>query len=167
MGSFGVHFALTHEEVEKLKSINEDVDRLAYVQELIETVYFDHHPELMAESDKAWDAMHRLLSNGELSYDEGPEPLRFTVIGGEPLYFKTDYVLSLKTPKQVKLVSPVLASISKEEFKSRYDLIDDAKYGFPKSEQDFEYTWEWFVGVVSFFQRAAEEDRYVLFKADQ
>lgn len=37
----------------------------------------------------------------------------------------------------------------------------------PTSEEDFEYTWEWFQGVVGFYQRAAKAENYVLFTADQ
>jgi hypothetical protein len=35
------------------------------------------------------------------------------------------------------------------------------------TEQDFEYTWEWFVGLREFWQRAAAENRAVLFTVDQ
>lgn len=93
MGCLGVHFALTAEEAAKLKSFEGDSDRLEYLQEQIEADYFEGHPELKAESDKAWDAIHRLLGDGDLSYCTGPEPLRFVVMGGEPIYAEGRYVL--------------------------------------------------------------------------
>jgi hypothetical protein len=167
MGCLGVHFALAAEEVANLKSFESDSDRLEYLQEQIEVDYFEEYPDLKAESDKAWDAMHRLLGDGDLSYYTGPEPLRFAVIGGEPLHAEGDYIMSLKTPDQVKKVAAAVSSISKEEFKTRYFAIDEAKYGFPKSEEDCEYTWGWFSDVVTLFHRAAAEDRYVLFTANQ
>lgn len=167
MSCLGVHFAITQEEATKLKSIKSDSDRLEFLQEEIETTYFNDHPELKAESDKAWDAMHRLLADGELSYYDGPEPLRFTVIGGDPIYAESDYIMSLKTPEQVKQVSVAIASISKEDFRKKYDLMDEKKYRCQKSTEDFEYTWDWFTGVVGLFQKAAAENRYVLFTADQ
>ena len=84
MGCLGVHFALTEEEAIKLKSFDKDADRLDYLQEEIEDSYFSDHPELMAESDKAWDAMHRALTDGKLTYDRNG-PLSMVVLGGEGL----------------------------------------------------------------------------------
>jgi len=167
MACLGVHFALTHEEVEKLKSFDNDSDRLEYLQEEMEETYFERRPEYVAETDKSWDAMHRLLSDGGLSYYDGPEPLRLAVIGGEPIYSQGDYIMSLKTPAQVKLVSLALGSISREDFHERYQRMDEKKYGFSKSEEDFEYTWNWFDNVVKLYEKAAADDRFVLFTADQ
>jgi hypothetical protein len=167
MACLGVHFALTAEEVATLKAFEEDEERLEHVQEVIEERYLNELPELTAQSDKAWDAMHRLLSDGDLSYEEGPVPLRFTVIGGDPLYFEEDYVMSLKTPEEVKAVAATLPGITKDDFRQRYDAMDEGKYGCPKSDEDSEYTWEWFGGVVALYQKAAAEERYVLFTVDQ
>ena len=167
MACLGVHFALTGEEVEKLRSFTTDSDRLNYLQTQIEETYFAGDAEYIAESDKAWDAMHRLLSDGELSYSDGPEPLRLTVIGGEPIYSAGDYIMSLKSPTQVKAVSDALSVIDEAEFRRRYDRIDEAKYGFPKSSEDLEYTWSSFGGVVALFKKAATQGRHVLFTADQ
>lgn len=167
MSCLGVHFAITDEEVKKLKAFHTDSERLEWLQEFIEEKYYEEYPDLKAESDKAWDAMHRLLSDGDLSYYEGPEPLRYTVIGGEPLYSEDDYIMSLKTPQQVKILASALPVITKDEFRGRYDKMDEIKYGYPKSDEDFEYTWGWFKDVVVLFQRAAQDGRYVLFTADQ
>ena len=40
-------------------------------------------------------------------------------------------------------------------------------YGFPLTDEDFEYTWNWFNGTREFWKLAAQENRYVLFTADQ
>jgi len=167
MGCLGVHFAITFEEVEKLKSFKDDSDRLNYLQEEIEDEYFGSHEDLLAQSDKAWDAIHRALSDGDLSYTTGPYPLRLTVIGGEPLYYETDYILSLKTPKEVKDIALALEAITKDEFYRKYDRIDQGKYGVPKTPEDRAYTWGWLIGVVNLYKTASAEGRYVLFTADQ
>ena len=167
MACLGVHFALTAEEVATLKSIADDSERLDYLQEEIEEKYMADSPDLVAETDKAWDAMHRLLSDGELSYYDGPEPLRFAVIGGEPIYAEDDYIMSLKTPEQARALAVALPIITKEEFKQKYDEMDATKYGCSKSDEDFDYTWDWFSGVVALYTKAAEANRYVLFTADQ
>ena len=149
MSCLGVHFALTESEAAKLKSFDNDSDRLDYLQCEIKETYFADHEEFIAQSDKAWDAMHRSLSDGQLSYTEGPHPLRLAVIGGDPIYAASDYIMSLKTPKQVVDVSLELSKISKEEFRKKYDAMDAEAYGCPKNEDDFEYTWEWLTGVVA------------------
>lgn len=167
MSCLGVHFSLSEDEVCKLKSFDEDTDRLDYLQCEIEERYFEEHRDRVAQSDKAWDAMHRALSDGELSYTTGPHPLRLVIIGGDPIYAEDDYIMSLKTPAQVKEVARALAPITKEDFRKKYDAMDAARYGCPKNTEDFEYTWEWLTVVVAFYQKAATEDRWVLFSADQ
>ena len=167
MSCLGVHYALTSEEVARLKAFDDDSERLDHLQETIEEDYFANHSEFIAESDKSWDAMHRALSDGQLSYTSGPNPLRLAVIGGECLYFEDDYLMSLKTPSEVKSIVQALLLIDEADFRRRYEAIDAEAYGFPKSEQDFGYTWGWFVGVREFYQRAAAADRHVLFTADQ
>jgi hypothetical protein len=167
MGCLGVLFALTVDEVAKLKSFKKDKDRLDHVREEIEDIYFGEHPDLMAETDKAWDAIHRALSDGDLSYTTGPTPLRLAIIGGEPLYSKSDYIMSLKTPEQVKEIAAALATITGDEIKRRYDGVDAKKYGYPKSDEDRSYTCEYFQSVASFYAKAASEGRFVLLTADQ
>jgi hypothetical protein len=167
MGCLGVHIALTTAEVAKLKSFGDDEERLDYFQTEIEERYFSEHEDLKAESDKAWDAMHRALSDGDLSYTSGPHPLRLAVMGGEPIYAEDDYIMSLKTPAQVEEIAVALRTITKEDFRRRYDGIDGDAYGCAKSDEDCEYTWEWFTGVVALYQTAATQGRYVLFTASQ
>ena len=166
MGCLGVHFALTEDEATKLRSFRKDADRLNYLQEELEDSYFSDHPDLMAESDKAWDAMHRSLTNGKLTYDRNG-PLSLVVLGGEPLYYKTDYIMSLKTPAEVESVASAIDAVTKEKLRAGYDRILAKDYGFPKSDHDFDYTWDWFQSVAELFKKAAKAKRYVLFSASQ
>lgn len=167
MGCLGVHFSLSDEEVQQLKSFCDDSDRLDYLQCEIEAKYFEEYEDRLASSDKAWDAMHRSLSDGDLSFTTGPYPLRMAVIGGDPIYVEDDYIMSLKAPTEVKDVAKALAAVTKDDFRMKYDAMDAEKYGYPKDDQDFEYTWDLLTGVVAFYQKAAAEGRWVLFSADQ
>lgn len=167
MSCLGVHFSLSEEEVRKLKSFSDDRDRLDHLQCEIEEKYFEEHGDRVAQSDKAWDAMHRSLSDGDLSYTTGPYPLRLAVIGGESIYAEDDYIMSLKTPAEVKDVAKALATVTKEDFRKKYDAMDAEKYGCPKDDEDFDYTWDWLTGVTVFYEKAAAEGRSVLFSADQ
>jgi hypothetical protein len=167
MGCRGVHFALTESEAAALRAKPDDQTRLNYLQEHIEEAYFSQHPEHLAESDKAWDAMHRLLADGELSYDGGVYPLNHVVLAGESLYGGDDYIISLKSPQQVREIDKALESLSESEFRSRYFSLDGGTYEGEIGEEDFGYTWEWFQNVRALFKRAASEGRFVLFSVDQ
>ncbi len=69
--------------------------------------------------------------------------------------------------EKVKDVARELTGMTKEKLREGYDRIPPAEYGFPKSDEDFEYTWEWFRNVSTLFQKASEAGRYILFTADQ
>jgi Domain of unknown function (DUF1877) len=167
MSCLGVHFALTEKEAAHLRSLDDQQVRLEHLQEVIEVTYFARQPDWIAESDKAWDAMHRALADGQLTWDGGEYPLNHTILAGELLYTDSDYIMSLKAPQQVRDIAAALPSITEDEFRRRYFAIDAGSYDSPLSEEDFGYTWEWFQGVRELFSRAAQEGRYVLFTADQ
>jgi hypothetical protein len=86
MSCLGVHFALTETEVAKLKSMRDEQDRLEYLTEEIEEQYLAGDKQFAAESDKSWDAMHRVMSDGKLTWDGGEYPLNHVVLAGELLY---------------------------------------------------------------------------------
>ena len=167
MGCLGVHFALTADEAAMLKSFIADEERLEYVTDEVEEAYFADHEELMAQSDKAWDGMHRTLTDGRFAYDNGTYPLSHVIMGGEVVYGKSDYIMVLKTPSQVKDVARAVSPITEDEFKARYRKIDQRHCDWSLSEEDCDYTWDWFQGVRDLFQRAADKNRYVLFTASQ
>lgn len=167
MSCLGVHFALSEEEVKKLTSFGNDEERLDYVTEEIEEVYLEERESLIAQSDKAWDAIHRAFTDGQLAYDNGTYPLNHVILGGAPLYFNDDYILSLKTPDQVKAVAEALSAISEKEFRDLYFNINPDLYDGDISEEDFEYSWSWLKEIVALFNTAAVNGRYVLFTADQ
>ncbi len=169
MSCLGVHFALSETEVSILRGFDSDEERLGHLQEVIETSYLDNESSERpyAESDKAWDAMHRALTDGNLTWNAGSYPLNHTVLAGELLYTGPDYIMSLKSPEQVKDISTALDDISIENFRERYFSIDSEDYGFPLEQEDLEYTWEWFQNVKTLYKTAATMNRYVLFTADQ
>jgi hypothetical protein len=167
MSCLGVHFALTDKEAAHIRSLQDEQARVEHLQETIETSYFEEHPDWIAESDKAWDAIHRTLADGQLSWDGGEYPLNHVVLAGELLYTESDYIMSLKSPQQVRDIAAALPAISEAEFRRRYFAIDPKSYGMPTSNEDFAYTWQWFQGVRDFYTRAAKEGRFVLFTADQ
>lgn len=164
--SLGVFFALTSEEVHALETCASDEDRRDLLVSEIEPRYFDEGRAFMAETDKAWEAIHRVLADGALNPDAGSYPLNHVVLGGRQLYGDADYIISLKTEAQVTEIARALEAIDEAEFRRRYGALDAADY-FDKSDEDLEYSVEWFDVTRDFYRRAAVSGRPVVFTADQ
>jgi Domain of unknown function (DUF1877) len=164
MACLGVHFALTDADVATLLDLENDDARLAYVREVLE------ERELggpgAAESDKAWDAMHRVLSDGQLTLEGGEYPLNHVVLGGQSLYDGEDFLMTLKSAAEVRDIAQALSELSEHEFRARYQSLGP-DYDGEMGEEDLSYTWEWFQGVRALYLQAAEAGKSVLFTADQ
>lgn len=159
----GVHFALTPDQERDLLAAADadDTDRLAELLEDIEELWSE--PALKVDTDKAWDAIHRCLSDGSLDPDDGRFPLSHAVLGGRHLH--EEYYVVHVTANEVRDVAGALPDIDREWLRRRYDTLADSDYDGPHDDADFEYTWDNFVDVRGFYQRAAEHGRAVLFTA--
>ena len=80
MSCLGVLFSLDKKTVDRLKSFSDDEERLDFLQGDIEEIYFDQNPEWVCELDKAWDAIHRTLTDGKLEWTNGTYPLNTAVL---------------------------------------------------------------------------------------
>jgi len=167
MSCLGVHFAITTAEAQTLESFGDEQERLSHLEEVIEERYFSEQKDYVAESDKAWDAMHRALADGKLTWDGGTYPLNHTVLAGKLLYTDGDYIMSLKSPADVEAIAGALAKLTESEFREGYNRIEVSSYQGEMSEEDYQYTWDWFQVVRALYCRAATEGRYVLFTAEQ
>jgi hypothetical protein len=163
MAGRGVFFAVTLEQAEALQGASDD-DSLMELVEEIEEAWDDDN---LAECDKAWDAMHRLLTDGELEFGNGPDPLCYCVVGPDQLYEGDDYIVSLVAPDKVKDVASALATFTESSFTERYRTIVPRDYAPEYGDDDCEYTWENFQDVRELYRKAAERDRFVLFTVDQ
>jgi hypothetical protein len=81
----GVHFAITSDQERLLLAADDEGDShtAGELLEDIEESWRDR--ELKVDTDKAWDAIHRCLTDGTLDPDGGEHPLSLTVIGGRHL----------------------------------------------------------------------------------
>jgi hypothetical protein len=52
-------------------------------------------------------------------------------------------------------------------FKDKYFAIDGDKYGFPLTDEDFEYSWRWPESMLPFWKLTAESNLHVIFSVDQ
>lgn len=180
MGCLAVLFALNEQDVEKLRSVDRK-DRADYMHAEIEELFFDSFPEYMCELDKAWDAMHRMLTDGNLNFENRFPPFSNVIFGGELLYGvmrdnsgkiiipegEEDEYMILKTPKQAAEIAQALPHKTKDACRNCYYTIDAEDYGQEPDEEDFEYTWEYLQDSLDFWKKAAAEQRYVLFTVDR
>ena len=159
----GVHFAITSAQERALLAADDagDSDAVGELLEEIEESWEDD--ELAVETDKAWEAIHRCLSDGTLDPESGDYPLSHAVLGGRHLH--DDYYVVYISSVQVPEVADALHEVDRAGLRRRFDTIDDAEYRGALDDEDFEYTWEGFEDVREFFDRAAAAKRAVLFTA--
>lgn len=167
MACLGVLFSIDQKTVEIIEALSSDEKRVDYVKDVLEENYFHKYPQWVAELGKSWDALHRSLTDGKLSFDNGIFPLSHVVFGGEVLCANDSYVIILKREEQVIEIAKVVLKLSKEELERKYFLLDPNEYDNLVTNDDFEYTWQWFEDSKSFWQKAADENRSVLFTVDQ
>ena len=161
MGCLGVHFSIDASEAERLLAAGDDEELLAIVEE-IEEEWADAF-----ETDKAWDALHRCLSNGTLNVDEGTPPLNRVFFGGRMLNQEDDYFVLLVTPAEVREIADALAGLDEAWLRGRYFELPFPDYQGEKSDEDWEYTLSNFDGLPEFFARAADAGRHVIFTVSQ
>lgn len=164
MACRGVFFALTGSLDEALVATRDDVEVRAFITDVEEA--WDE--DWLCEVDKAWDAMHRCLSDGTLRLGRhGGRPLELTVLGGGQHYEGGEYVVAHVLADQVPAVAEALGSVDEAWLRQRYDLIDPDDYQGVLEDEDFEYTWHYLQEVRDFYKRAAAAGRSVIFTVDQ
>jgi len=163
MPGLGVHFALTDEETQRLLALESDLAVMSFVEEIEGGA--DRGRSF--SSDKAWDALHRSLSNGTLFFDEGEYPLNRAFLGGKHLYAAEDYVVAYVDPKEVKDVDAALATLTEQDLRTRYDAIDPDEYDGKHGGEDFQVILEKFRGLRDFYKKAAAGGRAVVFTVAQ
>jgi len=158
-------FALTDEQEVALLATRNDAEVRAFVEQ-VELGDWDGDP-LDCETDKAWDAMHRCLSDGTLGCGRRLSPLDMAVLGGGHHHQGDDYVVAHLRASEVVQVAEALQTVDEVWMRRRYDRIDPADYQGFLDDEDFEYTWYWFEQVREFYRRAAAANRAVIFTVDQ
>lgn len=163
MSERGVHFAVTSAQARELLAAKSDRKLMG----LIETIEEAWEEPFVVESDKAWDAIHRCLTDGSLLYVSGEYPLNHCICGGRQLYRGRNYTVSYVTARQVKDVAAALAKVTRAWMRRRYDRIDPEEYDeVEMGDEDFSYTWENFLDVRRFYKKAAKAGRAVIFTVD-
>jgi hypothetical protein len=163
MACRGVYFALADPDADRLLRAGGDKEVVEIVREDIETRW---DTEWLQEVDKAWDAIHRCLTDGTLRC-KGRSVLEKCVLGGRQLHAGGDYIVSFLTPDEVRAVSEVVQGLTKDWFLRRYSGLGASGYDGPIGPTDFEYTWEYFDQLRQFFARSSAAGKAVIFTVDQ
>jgi hypothetical protein len=95
MGCRGVLFAIDDVTTERLLAAKSDAD----VMEIVESIEEDWDEPFLEETDKACDAMHRVLSDGSLDPSGGSFPLDRAILGGKHLHRGEGYIVSRSFPR--------------------------------------------------------------------
>lgn len=160
MSGRGVHFAITPVQEEAILSANTDRKRMKLIEE-IEQAW---ERPFVCETDKAWNAIHRCLTDGTLLYVSGEYPLNHCICGGRQLFRGRDYTISYVSASQVRDVAAAMQAVDSDWMRQRYNQLDASEYDEVEiGDDDFEYTWENFTELTCFYRVAAENDRAVLF----
>ena len=88
-------------------------------------------------------------------------------MAGESLYGKSDFIMILKTPDQVRDIVNSIDLITEREFRKGYFQIDPDECGWEIGEDGLAYSWDYFLEIRKFYRRAADLSRCVIFKATQ
>jgi Domain of unknown function (DUF1877) len=117
--------------------------------------------------DKAWDGIHRCLTEGKLGGEDGTYPLNAVVLGGLPLHQGEDYVVSYDTQAEVREVAAALADVDLGAFIARYWTLDPDEYGAAIDQDGLDYLAYYLREITAFYHRAAQAGWATVFVADQ
>jgi hypothetical protein len=169
MSGRGVLFALDDEDLARLGEAGSDREVLAIVAEI------EERWENACELDRAWEAIHRALTDGGLDLRDARSPLSSstlsgsilgrTILGGTVLVRTSEAIVSVKGPDDVVAIAKALASWDEARFRAAYQRIDRSEYG-ELDEEDLVYTLAWFARLAPFYAQAAREERAVVFSVD-
>jgi uncharacterized protein DUF1877 len=161
MSCLGVHFSIPADHGGPLWD-GDDAAR-AFVAELEETWDTDY----LQQTDKAWDPIHRCLTDGTFGWCPEAWPLNGAILGDDPLYTRDDYIIQHLTATEVVEVADALDPLTQEWFRARFLGLPGHGYQDATDEDAFDYTWYWFERMRAFFRKTADEGRAMLFTADQ
>ena len=159
MNGKGIHFSITPERVEALVGAADDDALAAQVRQLEDEWDEDN----LAQSDTAWDAIHRALGDGQLEVGGGEYPLNHCILGPRQLHHGSQLIVSLVKADEVKDVAKALGPLDSEWLRARYDSVVPQSYSREYGVEDRDYTCEWFENVRELFLIAARRGRAVVF----
>jgi hypothetical protein len=161
MGCLGVHYAIALNQGGRLWDGDEAAR--SFAREL-EDEWDDYYRQ---PTGKAWDAIHRCLADGTLRWAGGDWPLNGAILGGDPMYLGSGYIIMFLHEDDVAEVAEALDQVIQPWFRERFFALPAHGYEGRADEAGFDYTWYWFERMRAFFRKTADEGRQLVFTADQ
>ena len=164
MACRGVHFALDPVDEARVLEASDD-EELMQVIESLETRW---DRDWLVQTDKAWDAIHRTVTDGELLYDNGEYPLKLMICGGKQLFLGDGYTVSFISRHGVGEVAAQTGLMGRDWFRERcYRMLRTARdYGGVIGDEDFEYAWQYFEPLKAFFNKVGASGLSAIFTVD-
>jgi hypothetical protein len=160
MPGIGILISLDEKNQDKLSDAQSDVDVVNALLEIEEQANDSDQFSL----DKAWNIIHRSLTDGLLEYDNGEYPLNMCIMDGFQLHEGDETIISVVPQKKVSDVADALQHITYEKFKEGFSKIN--KSDFPVTDDDIKYGWDIFQGLPDFWKNAALKHHAVVFNVD-
>lgn len=158
----GFLIALSRENAKRVFGQADDAGQMTLFEELRKS------PELkkkgyILELAKAWDAIHRLLTEGTLEPTGGDFPLNAVILGGKPIHQGTDYAAAVVRPDLTPFIAEALAEITEEELQKKF--VDLPQHGYDQgvADKDFDEVWRVTRLLQEFYDFCAAERLAVLF----
>jgi hypothetical protein len=168
MSRRGTVYAITPDEAERLLALVGNDEAVA--REALDLYSIDRaKSHFIAAMDKSWDILHRCLTDGTLrDLGKGITPLSWCLLGGKSLHAGKEFIICYVTADQVAQVAEALDKIEPHWLVGRYrSNLQAGGYEGPISNEDFEYTWDYFTGVRNLYSKAAGANRAMVFVTDQ
>ena len=163
MSMIGNYIMTDSETIEKILDGELSAEDVLYDED-------DNEPEDFIDIDKSWHAIHFTLT-GEIDEGDGDNPLAKVVMHGQLLgdedvgYGPPMYL----TVSDVKEANAALQAISAEDFAAKFDgaaMRENDIYPIMQDEnmdEFLEYCLAYFDIVKDFFDKAAEEEKCIIF----
>ncbi|WP_405737478.1 YfbM family protein [Streptomyces sp. NBC_01537] len=163
MAGRAVLFALETQDAQRLLAAGDD-DELTEIVEDVEERWDD---TWLTELDKSWDALHRCLTDGTLTFEGGTFPLSHAILGGLPLHEGDDYIVCYTTPEEVREIAEALAPLDEHWLRERFTTLAFPDYQGIANEEDIAYTQAFLPGLKDFYHQAAQAGRAAIFTVGQ
>lgn len=161
MSRLGMLYALTEEEVGKLRAVPEE-ERYDYMLEEIEEELFG--TPRGCELDKAWEGIQYCL--GARRWNEENRVPTNIVFAGEVLVDTEDEIITLKTQSEVREIVSYLRQHNLQEIiEQNFWKINDEDFRY-KDNDGLDHTLGWSEDILSFYENAAKENCQVIFTVD-
>jgi hypothetical protein len=168
MSRRGTVYAITPDEAERLLALVGNDEAVA--REALDLYSIDRaKSHFIAALDKSWDILHRCLTDGTFrDLGKGTTPLSWCLLGGKSLHSGKEFIICYVTADQVPQVAEALDKIEPHWLVGRYrSNLQASGYEGPISNEDFEYTWDYFTSLRNLYSKAAGANRAMVFVTDQ